>query len=1195
MVGNLLIREGDKVICRETNHIHPQNFARIFARALANEENHSIYRIAFGNGGTYVDATGTVSFRTPNDGIAPDLTGIESRLYNETYSEIVDEQNPYVGTGPGAFPGGDGPNVGVRSSAIPNSTKAQVVVTAVLNSKEPALQGTSTVQTGLDSTDFIFDEIGLFSAGRPPIATQGTQDVLIGTKTSTDRTYLAVGTYSVPLTIDGIPKTVSVSVGPTETLMTYGELASKLNAVLPGAAVQVTQPGMTTNGNLRFVSLTSGANSSIVLTQIAPGHPEFSTWLFPNLKDAIGNSVYQGIDTSRIGVDGGEDENPANPALERERMLTHLIFHPLLKSADRTWTIEYTLTIDIQRTGGCSEDEVPAVTISTIAAVNLGQAITITGTTNQTAVNVVLSHNNETYSAQVNRVARTWMVIIPEDDVTMTGTFTATATAGTATATKRYVVNALPTYGITPSVGTVNEGGFVTFTVTTTGVPSGTVLQWATRGGVLASDFADSTLTGMVAIGGTGTGTFTRTLAEDLTTEGTETFTVAVFPRDSALQPFDMLAESTSVTISDTSTTPVPVYGITSNVTAVDEGETVTFAVTTANVPTGTVLYWSTLPSSGSSVTSADFADRVMSGTVTLDSTGNATIARTLAADLTTEGAESFAIVVRKNGTSGEIVATSSYVTINDTSTTTIPTYTITPSATSVNEGGTVTFAVTTTNVPAGVLLNWDTALNTMGNTDFVDQVTAGAVTLDSAGGATISRTLANDLTTEGAESFGITIYRAGLPVATSSYVTVNDTSTTPVPITIYPSSVTVAGRRLFQIAPSSVFTTTGFGGSVTYSITPALPAGLVFSTTTGVISGTPTVNGTTTHTITATGSTSGTKTVSAVVIVSELQPIITLGQNWFLGTVGDGNWTSLPLPTPVVGSFATQDAINTGSRLIVVGTNNYGSITEGAYYTDDGDNWTLAANSVPMIAVQGTATNLLGRTGGLFSERRFERSVDNGVTWTTVPIPTNEPLRPYAHVYVAGAGFVAAWLSEDTLTSQLRYSADGVTWADSTVNGVLSSSNTMLTVTPTAVYCWEYSNNPFAATSRRVSRDGGVTWTVAPILTLIEGLVPEPSRFAEFNGKLYASTSNGSTSPSLIYESADDGITWTLWETVPEAGYAFVRPVLTTFNDSLYIGRANAVRFSNNISGGVTKTTESGTDPSGTGFGRFVSFKRPT
>jgi hypothetical protein len=38
------------------------------------------------------------------------------------------------------------------------------------------------------------------------------------------------------------------------------------------------------------------------------------------------------------------------PALERERLITHLIFSPITKAANRTLTITYTLTISVART-----------------------------------------------------------------------------------------------------------------------------------------------------------------------------------------------------------------------------------------------------------------------------------------------------------------------------------------------------------------------------------------------------------------------------------------------------------------------------------------------------------------------------------------------------------------------------------------------------------------------------------------------------------------------------------------------------------------------------------------------------------------------------------------------------------------------------------------------------------------------------
>ena len=79
------------VLLDKDNAIHPQNMARIIARALANEPNSHIYRMAFGNGGTQVDSAYNIRYMTPNDGQEPDKATWESRLYRETYSEVVDD------------------------------------------------------------------------------------------------------------------------------------------------------------------------------------------------------------------------------------------------------------------------------------------------------------------------------------------------------------------------------------------------------------------------------------------------------------------------------------------------------------------------------------------------------------------------------------------------------------------------------------------------------------------------------------------------------------------------------------------------------------------------------------------------------------------------------------------------------------------------------------------------------------------------------------------------------------------------------------------------------------------------------------------------------------------------------------------------------------------------------------------------
>jgi hypothetical protein len=231
-------------------------------------------------------------------------------------------------------------------------------------------------------------------------------------------------------------------------------------------------------------------------------------------------------------------------------------------------------------------------------------------------------------------------------------------------------------------------------------------------------------------------------------------------------------------------------YSIVPNVTSVNEGSSVTFTITTSGVLSGTVLYWTTNGLSGI-VNASDFTDSAVSGSFTINN-NTATITRTLRNDVTTEGTESFRLEIRTGSTSGTIVATSSIVTINDTSIN--PTYSITPNITSVNEGSSVTFTVTTTGVANGTTLFWTTEsiIGTVNASDFTDAVTTGSFTINN-NTATITRTLRNDSLTEGTESFRLRVHTgstSGTVVATSTGVGINDTSLTP------PGQITFQGDQ---------------------------------------------------------------------------------------------------------------------------------------------------------------------------------------------------------------------------------------------------------------------------------------------------------------------------------------------------------------------------------------------------------------
>lgn len=222
---------------------------------------------------------------------------------------------------------------------------------------------------------------------------------------------------------------------------------------------------------------------------------------------------------------------------------------------------------------------------------------------------------------------------------------------------------------------------------------------------------------------------------------------------------------------------------ITANVSSVDEGNTVAFSVSniTANAfayGNGT-YYWTTNSVTGT-ITAADFADSANTGSFTVTN-GSGTISRTISADITTEGTEIFTISVREGSTSGTVIVTSGNITIADTS---FKTYSISANVSSVNEGNTVGFSVTTTNVSDNTILYWTTIGNVVAG-DFTDNITSGNTTIIS-NSATITRTISADITTEGNEYFALRLRTdsiSGNIVSTSANVQVIDTSTEPLPL----------------------------------------------------------------------------------------------------------------------------------------------------------------------------------------------------------------------------------------------------------------------------------------------------------------------------------------------------------------------------------------------------------------------------
>ena len=218
-----------------------------------------------------------------------------------------------------------------------------------------------------------------------------------------------------------------------------------------------------------------------------------------------------------------------------------------------------------------------------------------------------------------------------------------------------------------------------------------------------------------------------------------------------------------------------PTYSFGTIPTSINEGSSGTFNVTTTNVDDGTTLYWTIATNAGDfSTTSGSFTITSNAGSFSVSPSADATTETT---------AETFTVSIRTGSTSGTVQATSSAVTINDTSQTAAATYSFGTIPTSINEGSSGTFNVTTTNVDDGTTLYWTIATNA---SDF--STTSGSFTITSNAGS-FSVSPSADATTEPtAETFTVSIRTgsiSGTVRATSSAVTINDTSQTP------PSSAT--------------------------------------------------------------------------------------------------------------------------------------------------------------------------------------------------------------------------------------------------------------------------------------------------------------------------------------------------------------------------------------------------------------------
>ena len=212
--------------------------------------------------------------------------------------------------------------------------------------------------------------------------------------------------------------------------------------------------------------------------------------------------------------------------------------------------------------------------------------------------------------------------------------------------------------------------------------------------------------------------------------------------------------------------------------------------------------------------------------------------------------------------------------------------------------------------------------------------------------------------------------------VASNYTVTVSDgatsaTATITIAIsgtaTLSPATQTVTGRVGSAITSTTAFTSTGLGTQY-FSIAPALPAGLLFSSSTGVLSGTATsAKDATTYVVTAADGTNYALATLRLTIAAV--PIMTPASQAVSGVVGTAIATTSVLAAPTVTgtkTFTVTPALPTGLTLsattgAISGTPTVVS-TQTTYIVTATDGTNFATSTLTII-VAATATTTTATT----------------------------------------------------------------------------------------------------------------------------------------------------------------------------------------------------------------------------------------
>ncbi len=350
--------------------------------------------------------------------------------------------------------------------------------------------------------------------------------------------------------------------------------------------------------------------------------------------------------------------------------------------------------------------------------------------------------------------------------------------------------------------------------------------------------------------------------------------------------------------------------------------------------------------------------------------------------------------------------------------------------------------------------------------------------------------------------------------------------------------------------APISLDSPTVSGTVVSYAVTPALPAGLSFSTSTGAISGTPTaVSAQAAYTVTATNS-SGSTTASIQITVNPAAPTsLTYPQTSITGTVGTAVAADTPTVTGTVTGYSINPALPAGLSLntttgTISGTPT--AVTAQATYTITATNVSGSTTTTVQITINPAAP-----TGLTYSQPTITATVGTAIT-TDTPTVTGT-----VSTYGVSPGLPAG-LSLNTTTGAISgtptAAAAQATYTVTATNVSGSTTGTVqITITPAAPTNLVYPQTAISAT---------VSETVPTDTPTVTGTVTSYSITPSLPAGLSFSSSTGTISGAPTATSAQATYTITA-SNAAGSTTATVQITVSSFSafSLLDLGHANSIR----------------------------------